>query len=527
MGYLRPSLVLFALVVLAVGQASQTPGALAAGQAPLPAMGVSVRIYQPPQTTALDLMVVSATVTSAGQPVVGANVSFADSFQSSFLPATVSTNSSGVAITQADFINPNAHNDAIVASATADGYQPSNGKLVVYSFPISIQQLTVTASVTNDGSAGGSTEVIQGYVGTVWSSTTTWNGKITGVGQAAVTISDAIGSAFPLNVTTNYLGFYSASFTLGEPASQVADVISVSAAAPLYNGSTSTLLVQTARYGKGSLTVTVGPVLQGAASTILGFATLQARVTAGGTPVAGVPVTFSDSLGALFFGKVESTDSSGLATTTAYFVYNDSGLDVFTATANGTGLGQGAGSNTLLVRDNGKTQLSVSEILSPSDPVAGTAERVAGEVGWVSGSVSYMWSPAQNAVANATVVISDSLGTFAPFSVTTDGSGVYAANFTAPPPGETDVIKASATAPGYTGSASSVFLVAGPPLAANATARASSSSSSTSTTASLAGPTQTSHGPGGSAGSQYYLALALTLVVAVSLVAYAVARRAR
>lgn len=536
MQILRSALLLLTLVLLVFGQGSYIASASAADQTALPPTEVTVRIYQAPQTTALDLMVVAATVTSEGAPVAGANVSFADSFQSAFIPATVPTNSTGVALTQAVFINPNAHNDTISASASAQGYQPSKGKLVVWSFPISIQQLTVTAAVTNSGAAGGSMEVIQGYVGSVWSSSTTWNGKITGVGDAVITLSDIAGSVFPQKVTTDDLGFYSANFTLGKPASPVADVISVSAAAPLFNGSTSTVLTQVSGYGQQALTVTLSPVLPTPYSTVLSFATLQAKVTAGGTPVAGVPVSFSDSLGALFFGKVEKTDSSGIATSTAYFVYNDSGLDVFSAKASEQGMGQGAGSNALPVRDLGKTQLSVSEILASSDPVAGATDKVTGEVGWVSGSVSYTWSPMQNAVANATVVISDSLGAFAPFNVTTNAKGIYSAAFTAPPTGETDVIQASATAQGYKSEGSSVFLVSVPPEPANATAKVASSatsavSSASSTTAQSSSSLSVSNisppRSGASAPAPLTLALALVALAAGSLVVLGVARRSR
>lgn len=533
---LKSTVVLLTLTVLTLGQVAHIGAASAADQLTQPATEVTVRIYQAPQTSALDLMVVAATVTSVGEPVAGANVSFADSFQSEFLPATATTNSTGVALTQAVFINPNAHYDTISASASAPGYQPSKGKLVVWSFPISIQQLTVTAAVTNSGAAGGSMEVIQGYVGSVWSSSTTWDGKITGVGDAVISLSDIVGSAFPQKVTTNDLGFYSANFTLGKPASSVADVISVSAAAPLYNGSTSTILTQVAPYGRQSLTVTLSPILPTSYSTILSFATLQAKVTTGGTPVAGVPVTFSDSLGALFFGKVEKTDSSGIATSTAYFVYNNSGLDTFAARASEQGMVQGAGSNTLSVRDLGKAQLSVSEILASSDPVSGATDKVTGEVGWVSASVSYTWSPMQNAVANATVVISDSLGSIAPFTVKTNGEGIYSADFTAPPPGETDVIQASASAQGYKGGASSVFLVPVPPEPANATAKAVSSATSTgsappSTTALTSstsiGSAEAPPGSGDSGLGQFPLAVALATVAAGSLAAFGVARRKR
>lgn len=480
------------LMIIPAGHpAGAASGALDQAPASAP-MQVDVRPAQLPITTVLNTMVLFATVTSDGLPVPNAVVAFSDSFGSSFSGPTASTNSSGVAVTQVLFINPNPQNDTITAAATAPGYDPANGTVVVYVQPMSIQQLAVTVTVVNNGASGGSSEVIQGYVGTVYSSSTKWHGSITGLPDAQVTFSDSIGSTFPSKtVTANDAGFYSANFTLGEPATGALDIVGVTASAPTYNGSESTIELAVNPYGPKSLTVTLDTIPP-AYSTTLDYATVQARVTAGGSPIAGVPVVFSDSLGALFQPHTGITDSSGTATTVVTFIAQNDGLDTFTAQASDSGFSPGAGSNTITVRLYGNTQLSVSEAVSTAKPLEGTNDTVTGKVGWVGTSTIYAWSPIQNAVAGATVTISDSLGLFAPFTVSTDGAGYYSATFPVTSAGgEPDVIEASASLSGYRGTASSVFVIAVPSQGpggskASSSTTASSTSSATSSTSTAA-----------------------------------------
>ena len=446
-------------------------------------MQVSLRLAQPPMSTVLDTMVLWATVTSGGQPVPNAAVTFNDTFVSAFQGQTASTNSTGVAVSEVYFINPNPFNDTITAVATASGYSPANGSVVVYVFPLSNQQLAVTATIVNDGASGGSSEVIQGYVGTVYSSSTTWSGYITGLQNAKVVLSDLIGSTFPKTVTTNYAGFYSANFTLGEPMTSVVDVVAVSVTGLTYNGSESTFELAVNPHSPKSLTVNLDSIYPSTYSTVLNSVTIQARVSAGGSPVAGATVAFSDTLGVIFRDQVLTTDASGTATANVQFIYPNDGLDLFTARASVSGLSPGVGSNTLSVRPYGNQQLAVSEAVASATPAAGTADTVHGEVGWVDGSIAYAWSPQQNAVSGATVVISDSSGLFAPLMVTTNSAGGFSGTFTIPSSFEgSDVVEASASATGYQGSASSIFMVVGPSQGQVETA-ASNGTSSTSTAA--------------------------------------------
>ncbi len=467
------------LIVIPSGTPSAAAGVAPGQAASAASLELDLKPAQVPESTVLNTMVLFATVTSGGQPIPNATVAFSDAFGSTFTPPTASANASGIAVTEMLFIDPNPFNDNITAVATDPGYSPANATVVVYVQPLSNQQLAVTATVVNDAASGGSSEVIQGYVGTVYSSSTKWHGVITGLPEAVVTMSDTIGSAFPTTkVTTNDAGFYSANFTLAKPSAGVLDIVTVSAAAATYNGSTSTIELNVNPYGPKSLTVTLDTIPSGY-STLLDYATVQAHVTAAGMPVAGVPVVFSEKLNALFQPSTATTDSSGTATTVLTFTGEDDGLDLFTAQASMSGYSPGAGSNTIVVRLEGKAQLSVSEALSSSKPFAGTNDTVFGEVGWVGSSTTYAWSPVQNALSGATVTISDSQGSFAPLTVTTNAAGYYTATFPVPSAdGGPDVIEAAASLTGYRGTSSSLFILAVAGQASTTDSAASSTSAS-------------------------------------------------
>jgi hypothetical protein len=498
----HPVFLSIAMTMLLVGPGLNLQGA---GSAPLDqasgsaSMQVSLKLAQPPISTVLDNVVVWATVTSGGQPVPNAAVTFNDTFVSSFNGQTAMTNSSGVAVTEVYFINPNPFNDTIRAVATASGYSPANGTVVVYVLPLSNQQLAVTATILNDGASGGTTDVIQGYVGTVYSGSTKWVGFITGLQDATVVLSDSIGSTFPKTVKTNDAGFYSANFTLGKPTTGAVDVVAANVTGLDYNGSESTFALSVGPYSPKSLTVNLDSIFPSTYSTVLDSVTILARVTAGGTPVAGATVAFSDSLGGVFTGRIGTTDASGTATATIQFIYQYAGLDLFTARASATGFSPDAGSNALNVRPIGNKQLSVTEDAESATPAAGTNDTVHGVVGWVGGSVSYAWSPVQNGVSGATVVISDSAGLFSPLKVATNSAGGFSGTISLPRTFEgVDVIEASASSAGYQASATSVYIVVGPSqgpggaAASNTTASASTSrTSSESTSAALAtGPAE-------------------------------------
>lgn len=491
------------------GEAGAGSGAL--GQSPGAApLQVNLRLAQGPTTTPLDSVALMALVTSAGEPVPGAVVAFNDAHNSAFNEhgSTATTNSSGVAVASIRLVSPFPGKDTITAYATAAGYDGGNGTVAVNVLPFGIQQLAVTATVFNIGASGGSSGVLQGKVGTVDSSTSDvianvgafWSPAISGVYGANLTITDTIGSEFQSKtVTTDANGFYSVNFTLGTPKAGVVDVLTVNASRATYNGSESSFAFTVGPYGPDSLTVRLDSISPPVYSTVMNSATIQARVSAEGRPVAGVPVTFSDSLGSLFQGSVATTDATGTATTLVYFTSQGAGLDLFTARASLEGASPGSASNTLSVRPFGQSQLSVSESVDTTNPVAGSTDRVSGKVGWVGTMAMYAWSPSQTVVPGVTVVVTDSLGSFAPITVSTDASGAYSVTFAVPDTGGApDVIQASASGTGYHGSASSLFIVPGsvqPPLTTSASSASTASaapiapqsSSSTSSSGSTSG----------------------------------------
>jgi len=459
-------------------------------------MQVDLNLAQPPKSTVLDTMVLWATVTAGGQPVPNAVVTFNDTFVSAFYGSRASTNSSGVAITEVYFINPNPFNDTITADATASGYSPANGSVVVYVFPLSNQQLAVTAAIVNGGASGGSSDVIQGYVGTVYSSSTKWSGFITGLQNAKVVLSDTIGSTFPGAIKTNDKGFYSANFTLGEPKTNVVDIVAVSVTGLDYNGSESTFELAVNPFSPTSLTVKLDSIYPSTYSTVMNSVTIQARVSAGGSPVAGAAVAFSETLGAVFTDRIGTTDASGTATATLQYINEIGGLDLFTAQASANGLSPDAASNTLTVRPVGNQQLSITEAIGSATPAAGSVDTVIGKVGWVGSSLGYAWSPTQNAVAGAAVVVSDSMGLFAPLSLATSSGGGFSGTFMLPSTFQgVDVIEASASSTGYRGSATSIFIVVGPSQGPGGTATsnttASASASKTSSVSKNSSTSQT------------------------------------
>jgi hypothetical protein len=516
-------------------------------------MQVNVRLAQDPISTPLDSLAVLATVSSDGQPVPNAVVTFNDAHNSAFNAhgSTASTNSSGVAVASITLVSPFPGNDTITAAATASGYDAAKGTAVVYVLPFGIQQLAVTATVVNSAASGGSSEVIQGYVGTVDSTSSNivanvgsfWSPAISGVSGAAVTLSDSIGSTFSSRtVTTNNVGFYSENFTLGKPTTGVVDIVTLSASRQTYNGSESTIALTVNPYGPKSLTVSLDSFYPSTYSTVLDSATIQARVSAGGVPVAGIPVTFSDSLASLFEAPLGATDASGTASSVVYFNSQSTGLDLFTAQASVNGSTPGAGSNTFVVRPNGNTQLSISEAVDSTNPVAGATDRVTGKVGWVGGSMLYAWSPMQTAVPGATVVISDSLGSFAPLTVSADSAGIYSGSFTVPnTAGRPDVIEASASEAGYRGSASSILIVVSSKgsngtsalnaTASESTSAATSSASTTTASTTATGPSQppnlSSTGSVGSQDMTPFLVAAVVVVLIVWLVGFGVVQRRR
>lgn len=434
---------------------------------------VAVTTYKGAISTPLDYLVVSALVTSTGSPVSGALVSFADSFGSTFYGSSAITNASGVALTEVQFSSTTTGMDNITATATVGSGGTGSGKTAVDVLPDSSTQLVVTASVVNAGASGGSSNVISGQVAWVHNN---WGWDYNAVPQATVTISDSIGSEFPSQtIVTNSGGYYTANFTLGKPSYSVTDLITLTASAATYSGSSSTVELAVNPHSASSLTVGLIVLAPAYYSTNLDYAVVQSKVTTGGTPISGVQVAFSDSQGSEFLGSDATTDATGTATTIVYFSSTNSGLDTITAQASKNGFNSGFGSNTFEVLPYGNTQLNILESLESVNPSAGASDTVSGQVRWLGNN----WGWQNNPVGQVSVTITDSLNSFSPIVVDTNSTGQYSSSFPIPEIGVgcTDIVEASANLPGYAGSTSALFLV----VASGAGSCAGSTSGSTST----------------------------------------------
>ena len=181
---------------------------------------------------------------------------------------------------------------------------------------------------------------------------------------------------------------------------------------------------------------------------------VAAAVTAGGTPISGASLTFSDSLGSTFMGSTASTNSSGVALTTVQFNSGNTGVDFITASASKSGYTGGVGSNIVTVLPSGATQLSIT----PS-----VLNRVAagGSTNIISGKVSAGYSYNYNWVAGAQVTITDTIGSiFNVTSVLTDNQGYFSASFVLPSVTSTtiNILTVSTSLPGYSGSSSAVYM---------------------------------------------------------------------
>ena len=277
-------------------------------QAVPPDLSVNVTSYQGNIATINDLRVIAANVTSNGAPVSGAQVTFSDSRGSTFYGQTATTNSSGIALTTVGFTNYNNGIDTITASATATGYNPGSGVENITVLPASSTQLYVTPSLANKIAAGGSTNVISGTVGFYGGSAQ----------SATVTISDTIGSTFNnVALSTDTNGFFSTNFTIASIVTPTIDLVTVGVASTGYSSSQSTIILQVNPYNSTDLTVTMNTFYPSTTSTVSNYMVIEATVNAAGLPISGASVAFSDSRGSTFNGQTATTNSSGIALTTA------------------------------------------------------------------------------------------------------------------------------------------------------------------------------------------------------------------
>ncbi len=392
-------------------------------------------------------MVIIAEVTSAGSPVGGSMVTFADSAHSPFQGSSQTTNASGIAATVVEFLGSGVGADNITATATAQGYSAGNGSSMVTVTTYSATQLTVTASIVNAKTNGGSSDIIYGLVRS--------SGYSADVSNAQVTISDALRSEFVPNSTqTNSGGAFSIDFTVGNSTSLDYDIITVTTQDPGYGGSTSTVLMQVQPSSQNFLRVVFGASYPSSGVAVGNEMVLEVKLTAGSggssSPVAGGSVKFTDTYGGAFSPGIATTNSSGIALTTALFTNGNVGDDYVTATATSGESGSGVGSTIVNVLPYGPNDLSITATIANTLTASGSSDIIYGLVR-SSGYTSD--------VSGVTVSVKDTIGSAFPrTSVQTSANGMYSLNFTLGKVAHetTDIITVTANLVPYSGSASSL-----------------------------------------------------------------------
>ena len=404
---------------------------------------VTMNTFQPSTTsTPQNFMVIAATVSADGIPVPSVSVAFSDSRGSTFNGQTANTNSSGIALTTVQFNNGwNSGIDTITGSASATGYSTSVGSNIVTLLPGSGTQLYVTPSLANKIATGCSTDVISGTVAFYG-----------GNAQAAtVTLSDTIGSTFSnATVLTNSNGVFSTNFTVASIGASANDLVTVGVASNGYSSSQSTITLQVNPYNSNDLTVTMNNFYPSTISTAQNFMVIEAAVSAGGSPVLGALVAFSDSRGSTFNGQTANTNSSGIALTTIQFNNGwNSGIDTITASATAAGYSGSVGSNIVNVLPGSSTQLYVTPSFTNKVATDGSTDIISGTAAFYGGNAQ-----------GATVTISDTIGsTFNVTSVLTDKNGYFSASFIPPTVTTTigNLVTIAVSEPGYSGSSSTIY----------------------------------------------------------------------
>ena len=281
-----------------------------------------------------------------------------------------------------------------------------------------------------------------------------------------VTFTDTIGSRFFVqSAQTDSGGFYTVNFTLGSPKTVSTDFITIAAAAGGYTGSSSTIFMTVNPYNSMLLSVAVDGFLPSTLSTyqnhpftssaVNDYLIAEAEITAGGTPVQGAYVTFSDSFGSTFTPTVARTDVSGVAITELFLSSGNTGIDTISASASLPSYSGGIGSNAIYVLPRTSTQLSVSVSTSIGSPTSGSSDFLNGRV-QVYG-VAY--------IPGVTLTFSDTIGSqFFPQSIQSDKNGSYSVTFTlGTVSGPTfDLITVAASGSGYTGSSSAILVLVNP-----------------------------------------------------------------
>jgi hypothetical protein len=414
----------------------------------VPDLTVQMTTFYPGQyTEPYDYMVVGATVSSGGVAVSGASVTFADTQSARFLANPVTTNSTGVAIDQVQFVAGYTGWDFFTAKATDTGYTSDVGTNTVQIGTVSTTQLQLTMSVSQVMVSGETTDVVSGEV---FTNSVTSNG----VSGATVSLSDTVGSTFePSSTTTDTSGNFRITFYPTSVLKSTIDCLTVSASFSSYQPTASTMWLTDIPMASPDMTVQVTTFYPAQFTEPLDYMVVGATVSSGGAPLAGATVTFEDSMGDSFWADPVTTNATGVAIDQMQLSSSDSGWDYVFAAVTDSGYTNEVGTNTVNVGAVSATQLEIEMAASLQTVPGGRTDVLSGHV-FTSGSTS-------DSVKGALVALSDSLGaTFTSAQLITDASGNFQTNFTLPQvtSGKVDFLTASVSYGAYTVSSSAIYV---------------------------------------------------------------------
>jgi hypothetical protein len=410
-----------------------------------PDMTVQVTTFYPGQSMEpSEYMVVGATVTSGGVPLVGASVTFSDTQLAKFYANPVVTNASGMAIDQVLFTSGNTGWDYISATAADTGYTSDKGTNTVLLGAVSVTQLQMSMAVSQVTVSGETSDVVSGTVFTD-------NNPASGVSGATVTLSDSVGSLFtPSSVTTDTSGGFRVTFYPTSEPKNTIDYLTASASYSTYSPTASTMWLTDRPMAAPDMTVQVTTFYPGQSTEPSEYMVVGATVTSGGVPLAGASVTFADTQSSTFWADPVLTNTMGVAIDQMQFTSGNTGWDTILATATDSGYTNDEGSNSVFVGSTSATQLQVEMSASILSAPGGRTDVLSGHVFTTAGSVK-----------GVSVSLSDTLGaTFTSDQLVTDVNGNFATDFTLPleTAPTVDFLTAAVSYGAYTGSSSSIFV---------------------------------------------------------------------
>ncbi len=359
-----------------------------------------------------DDIIIYANVTYNGAGVSGVSVTFTDTNGNSFLPSTITTNSTGVGIVTYSIISSNQASDTVSALANLSGYLNATASVVINDVS-STNNLGSSITLAASEVSSGSTDVISGHVQQDGFS----------VSGASVTISSPIYSIFsPFTITTDSNGNYHSNFTVGSVSYPETSIIEVTVSASGYGSSSSDTTINVEPSGHGYLSVSVMQATPSNPSQN-GYMTISARVSSAGTAMAGVTVSFTDSFGSTFSPLSDVTNSSGLISANVHLSDSNSGYDTIRASASKTGYITSDGESIVYVSSGG-SQLTVTGSLKFATINSNETDSISGNV-YTSGS--------SNQINGAQLTATDTVGSkFLNLPTYSENGGSYEMSFVLP-----------------------------------------------------------------------------------------------